>query len=279
MGSLWMLLASLAFAGMGVFAKLGAEHFSSTELVFYRSVVGVVVLGTLARWRGWPLATAHWRLHLGRGVSGVISLGLYFHCISRLPLATAVTLNYTSPLFLALISAVLLGERLHRPLVIAVLVSFAGVLLLLEPTLRRDQMGDGALGLASGLLAAVAYANVKQLGADGEPSWRVVFYFTALSTVVAGLTMALTGAHSVGLHNVWMLLGIGATATVGQFAMTRAYHTGRTLAAGALSYSTVVFSALLGLALWRERLGPEGWLGMALIITGGLLSLRSVSRP
>lgn len=279
MGALWMLVAGLAFAAMGVFARLAAaEHFSSAELVFYRSLVGIGTLGMLATARGWPIASPHWRLHLWRGLSGVVSLGLYFHCIARLPLATAVTLNYTSPLFLALLTTVLLHERFRGPLVGALALSFAGVILLLEPTLQRDQATDGLLGLASGLLAAVAYVNVKQLGATGEPSWRVVFYFAGLSTVLSGLWLLVAGFHAVTPANAWMLLGLGLTATVGQFTMTRAYHSGHTLVAGALSYSTVVFSALFGLTLWHERLAPLAWAGIALILAGGLLSLRIARR-
>jgi drug/metabolite transporter (DMT)-like permease len=276
MGSLWMLFASMAFAAMGVFAKLGAGHFSSLELVFYRSLFGVISLGGLARLRGWTLGSPHWRLHLTRGGFGVVSLGLYFHCIGRIPLATAVTLNYTSPLFLALITTVFMAEPLHWPLAAAATVSFLGVLLLLEPTLDRDQWIDGTLGLASGLLAAIAYASVKRLGASGEPSWRVVFHFTLLSTVVAGIGMALTEVHVVDAGNAWIILGIGLTATLGQFAMTRAYHTGDTLVVGALSFATVLFSALLGLGLWGETLRPGAWVGMALIVAGGLLSLRAM---
>ncbi len=278
MGALWMLAAGLAFATMGVFAKAGAPHFSSIELVFYRSVVGVVTLGAMARFRGWPLTTPHWRLHLQRGVSGVASLGLYFHCIGQMPLATAVTLNYTSPLFLALMTTLLLHQPFRGALTGAIVVSFAGLLLLLQPTLRDDQLVDAMLGLASGFLAALAYVNVTKLGATGEPSWRVVFYFTLLSTVLAGLAMPLTGVHPITLDNAWILLGVGATATVGQYAMTRAYHSGHTLVVGAFSYSTVVFSAALGLAFWSEALGHYGWLGMALIVAGGLLSLRARSR-
>lgn len=279
MGALWMLLAGAMFAMMGVFAKAGAPHFSSAELVFYRSLVGMVSMGALARWRGWPLGTTHWRLHFTRGTAGVISLGLYFYCIGHLPLATAVTLNYTSPLFLAVITAVLLHERFGRLLVLSLAIAFAGVILLLEPTLREDQFRFGVMGLGSGVLAAFAYANVKRLGATGEPSWRVVFYFTTLSTVAGGLWMLVAGASPVTRHNVWMLAGLGLTATVGQFAMTRAYLTGNTVVVGTLSYSTVIFSTIFGLVLWGEDLSTAAWLGIALIVAGGVISVPAARRP
>jgi drug/metabolite transporter (DMT)-like permease len=274
-----MLLAGVLFAAMGVFAKWGAAHFTSAELVFYRSLFGFVSLGLLARVRGWPLATPHWRLHLTRGVAGVVSLGLYFHCIAKLPLATAVTLNYTSPLFLALFTTVLLHERFHRPLVAAIGLSFAGVILLLEPTLREDQVRDGLLGLASGLLAAVAYLNVKQLGATGEPGWRVVYWFTVVSMVVSLAWVAATGFSPLTGPGAGLLVGLGVTATIAQYAMTLAYHKGHTLVVGAFAYSTVVFSALFGIVLWGEALGGIAWTGIAMILAGGVLSLRAAPRP
>ena len=279
LGALWMLLAGVLFAAMGVFAKLGAQWFGAADLVFWRSAIGLLVLALLARLKGWPLATPYWRLHLLRGLSGVVSLGLYFWCIARLPLATAVTLNYTSPLFLALFSALLLRERLRADRLRALCLAFAGVVLLLEPTVREDQWRDALLGLASGVLAAAAYLNVKRLGATGEPGWRVVFWFTAVSAAASGAWAAVSGFTPPTAANAWVLLGVGATATVAQLAMTRAYLTGNTLVVGAFAYSTVVFSTLFGMALWGERLAPVALAGMALIIAGGVLVLRGPSEP
>ncbi len=273
-----MLVAGVLFAAMGVFAKLGSAYFSSAELVFYRSVIGFAALTLLARAKGWPLGTPHWRLHLTRGAAGVVSLGLYFHCIAALPLATAVTLNYTSPLFLALLTTVLLQERLHWPLVSAIALSFAGVILLLEPTLHEEQLRDGLLGLASGALAAVAYLNVKQLGATGEPGWRVVFWFTVVSTSASAAWVAATGFSPITPHGAWLLAGIGVTATIAQYAMTLAYHTGHTLVVGAFAYSTVLFSTLFGILLWNDHLNPLAWTGIALIVAGGVLSLGASRR-
>jgi drug/metabolite transporter (DMT)-like permease len=271
-----MLVASALFATMGVFAKLGAQHFTAAELVFWRSALGLAGMWLLARVRGWPTRTPHVRRHFDRAASGVLSLGLYFWCISRLPLATAVTLNYTSPIFLALLAAWHRHERPSPVLMTAVGAGFAGLVLLLEPTLHADQWLDGLLGLASGALAALAYWNVKALGAAGEPPWRVVLYFTAFSTVAAALWMAVTGVfHPPDAQTAWLLAGLALTATVAQNAMTRAYHGGATLVVGALSFVTVIFSTLLGLALWGEALPPHAWWGIAFIIVGGIASLRA----
>ena len=278
MKSGWMVVAGFLFGCMGVFVKLGAQHFSSAELVFYRSLFGLLAIYLIVRVRRLPLATPYWKMHLWRGLSGFAALMLFFYAIGSLPLATAITLNYTSPLFLALFTTMILRERPHLPLTLAILLGFAGVALLLRPTLHQEQLVTGLMGLASGFLAGIAYLNVKQLGQMGEPSFRVVFYFTLLSTVGGGLWMMVHTFHAVTPLNFLLLLGLGVTATLAQLAMTRAYREGDTLVVGSLAYSTVVFASLWGIALWGEVLPVAGWLGILLIIVSGVAASRVVPR-
>jgi drug/metabolite transporter (DMT)-like permease len=108
----------------------------------------------------------------------------------------------------------------------------------------------------------------------GEPEWRVVFYFSLIAAASSGLIMLLGEIHPVTLHNLPVLLGLGGSATLAQLAMTRAFRTGKTLVVSGLSYSTVVFASLFGIILWGEALPLAGWIGMALIVAGGVLSLR-----
>ncbi len=273
-----MVVAGLLFGCMGVFVKLGAQYFSSAELVFYRSLFGLAVIFAIVSGRRLPLATDHLPTHLWRGLSGFLALMLFFYAIGQLPLATAVTLNYTSPLFLALLSTVVLKERPGRLLLSALLLGFAGVALLLRPTLHQDQMSAGVLGLASGFLAGVAYLNVKQLGLQGEPEWRVVFYFTLISTVGAGLWMLPHTFHPLSLHGFLLLLGLGTSATLAQLAMTRAYRLGQTLVVASLAYSAVLFASLLGIVVWHEVPPAGSWLAIAFIVASGVLSVGATPR-
>lgn len=274
-----MLVAGFLFGCMAVLVKLGAADFSSAELVFYRSLFGLLVIYGIVRVQRLPLATSHWKNHCWRGLSGLSALLMFFYCITQLPLATAVTLNYTSPLFLALLTTLILKERFHWSLAVAVALGFIGAMLLLRPTLQEDQWHAGLIGLASGFFAGIAYLNIKQLGKLGEPDWRVVFYFTLISTLGAGVWMLLGTFHPITPGNFLLLLGLGITATLAQLALTRAYRTGKTLVVGALAYSTVVFASLWGILLWGEVLPPSAWLGMGLIVASGLLSLKPGPMP
>lgn len=269
-----MLVAGFLFACMGVFVKLGEAHFSTGELVFYRSFIGLLVVFATLRHKRTPLATPHWRGHLWRGLSGTIAMMLFFYCIATLPLATAITLNYTSSLFLSALTVLVFKDRLHLPLTASLALGFAGVVLLLHPTLGREQFVSGLLGLLSGFLAGVALLNVRHLGRLGEPAVRVVFYFNVVATLFSGIWIAQGKVHPLALNDLPLLLGLGASATFAQIAMTHAYRIGQTQVVSTLSYSTIVFASLFGLLFWNELLSPGAWLGIALIIASGMLSLR-----
>ena len=176
-----MLLAGAAFALMGVLVKLGAQWFSSHELVFYRSLVALAVL-LLAiaprRGGGRHFMGAHTALHLRRGLIGFLALATFFYAVAHLPLSVAITLNYASPLFLALLMPWQLKERPGRAQYATVAVGFVGVALLLRPwDSAPNDLLAGLVGLVSGVLAAFAYIHVRRLGRLGEPEWRTVFWF------------------------------------------------------------------------------------------------------
>lgn len=269
MQSLWMVVASLLFACMGVCVKYAAQTHSAVEITFYRSFISLILMFGLVRLRGVPLATPHWRWQISRGVVGFVALFAYFYAITLLPLATAVTLNYTSAIFLAIYLA-LAGMRLRAGILGALLVGLLGVALLLRPTLGAEQLVGGLVGLGSGVLAGMAYFSVRELGERGEPEARTVFYFSLVSSVCGGGWLLFSELHAVDLHSGLLLLGVACFATVAQLAMTRAYTRGKTLMSAALAYSTVIFSSLFGALFWGEVLDGEAWFAIGLIILSGI---------
>jgi S-adenosylmethionine uptake transporter len=226
-------------------------------------------------WRhGGSLRTSVPSMHFWRSLSGVLALSLWFYAIARLPLATAMTLNYMSSVWMALFllggAIVAGGSRIDGRLIATVLVGFAGVALILRPTVDRDQLWYGLVGLASGMLSATAYLQVTALGRIGEPEYRVVFYFSLGGMVAGALTMFTGGASPHTWASLGLLLAVGLLATAAQLLMTRAYAIGKPLVNASLQYLGIVFAFLYGVILFDD---PVTWMaiaGMALIVAGGV---------
>lgn len=291
MQALWMLLGAAFFATMGVCVKFGSAHFNSAELVFYRGIVGLVFLGIIAKQKKVSLLTQYPGMHVWRSTIGVLSLSAWFYAIAELPLATAMTLNYMSSVWVAafLVGGTLMNWK-HQdghspwsqgPLALSVIAGFAGVVMMLRPTVEQNQIFAGLIGLLSGLAAAFAYMQVMALGRIGEPETRTVFYF-AIGTTVAGLIgMAFMGVSTWEWeHAVW-LVPVGVFASLGQLCMTRAYSKGATLVVANLQYSGIVFAALYSLLLFGDNIPFIGWAGMALIVLSGMTAtlLRARAAP
>ncbi|MDP3834428.1 MAG: DMT family transporter [Hydrogenophaga sp.] len=278
MQALWMLLASLFFATMGVCIKFASAHFNSFEIVCYRGLVGVVFLIGMTRLNGVSLRTRLPMMHVWRSIVGVISLTAWFYAIAALPLATAMTLNYMSSVWIAtfLLGGALLVQgrntpiRQQGPLFLTVLAGFGGVAMMLRPTLNDHQVLGALVGLLSGIFAAFAYLQVAALSRAGEPESRTVFYFSIGAVLAGALGMVFTGVSAWQWPSALWLLPIGLLAVLGQLCMTRAYSRGATMVVANLQYSGIVFAGLYGLVVFGDQLPLIGWLGMALIIVSGI---------
>ena len=227
-------------------------------------------------------------MHAWRSVIGVASLSAWFYAIAHLPLATAMTLNYMSGVWVAafLIGGTLVMGRLQDagkqgPIVLTVIAGFSGVVMILRPTIEQNQLFAGVIGLLSGLGAALAYMQVAALGRLGEPESRTVFYFSIGTTVVGGAAILFTGASTWTWPEALWLLPIGVLAALGQLCMTKAYSRGATLVVANLQYTGIVFAALYGLFLFGDQIPLIGWTGMALIIASGIAAtvLRNRTLP
>jgi len=284
----WMILASLFFATMSVCIKYAAPYFDTFELVFYRGLIGMAFMASLCKVQNVSLRTPVPMMHVWRSIVGVASLSAWFYAIAHLPLATAMTLNYMSGVWVA---AFLIGGTLvmgglqdankQGPMVLTVIAGFAGVVMILRPTIEQNQLFAGVIGLLSGIGAALAYMQVAALGRVGEPESRTVFYFSIGTTVVGGLAIVFTGSSAwTWPHALW-LLPIGVLAALGQLSMTKAYSRGSTLVVANLQYSGIVFAALYGLFLFGDQIPLIGWAGMLLIVASGIAAtaLRSRALP
>jgi S-adenosylmethionine uptake transporter len=285
MQSLWMLFASFMFSLMGVCVKLASTTSSTSEIVMCRGATGMVVILAMAQLRGLPLRTDFPWHHAWRGFVGVTALWLWFFSFPRLPLATAMTLNYMAPIWIAGIVFTLgwwhKQRRFEWGLAAAILTSFCGVALLLKPTIHADQWVGGLVALISGVVSAFAYLQVRKLGQLGEPEYRVVFYFSAagaLGGMLSGLIDSYVDTghvrllHALSAYDALLLIAIGISATIAQIAMTRAYRLGAMLVTANLQYSGIVFSSVWGILIWGDQIDLYGWLGIVIILGSGVVA-------
>ncbi len=283
-----MVLASFLFATMAVGIKFASNSFSTFELIFYRGIVSVIFMGIVVRARGASLRTPVPMMHLWRSTIGVLSLSSWFYAIAHLPLATAMTLNYMSGVWVAAFivgGALLYGQSEKQgPLLGTVMLGFVGVVMTLRPTIDHNQLFAGVIGLLSGMGAALAYMQVTALGKVGEPEERTVFYFSVGTTVVGMVGMffsEVTPWAEVRWQDAAWVVPIGILASLGQWSMTRAYRKGSTLVVASMQYSGIVFAVIFSLLIFGDKIAPMGWAGIAVIVTSGVLAtiLRSRAMP
>jgi drug/metabolite transporter (DMT)-like permease len=271
-GAAMVTLAALMFACMGASVKAVTVHLPNEMVVFFRSLFGLLVLVPWLAHSGMPgLATRRIREHLFRTLTGLAAMYCFFYTIAHMHLAEAMLLNFTAPLFIPFIALLWLGEPVTRAITWAVVIGFAGVALILKPGLALFTP-VALVGLASGALAAWAVVGVRRLS-DTEPTTRIVFYYSTISTAVAALPLLWAWQTPQPAH-LALLLATGAFATAGQLLMTRGYALGAAGRIGPFTYSAVIFAALIGWALWDEMPDPLSAGGVVLVSLAGILAVR-----
>ena len=271
--ALYAVTAELFFASMGAAIKLAASELPNEVVVFFRSAFGLLFLLPWLLRRGGPsLATRHLRWHVTRGLAGLAAMYCFFYALARIPLAEAVLMKLTAPLFLPIVAFMWLRERVSVAVGWAVAIGFVGVALVLRPGLR-ELSPVLLVALAGGAFAAVAKTGVRRLTRT-EPITRVVFYFALIATVVSAVPLAWSWVDPT--PRAWALLaGVGLLATGGQFFMTAAYGLAPAAQVGPFTYTSVLFATAYGWVFWGESVDVLTGLGALLVIASGLLTRRA----
>lgn len=275
-----MLVASVCFATMGALVKLAAPQANLAEIVLARGLVPALCLGVWAFSQGHSLRSPVARLHWRRSGFGITAMWCGFYATTHLPLATATTLMYTSPLFIALLLRYAYKHTSNRVQSLCILLGFAGVLMVLQPVINGNDLPIALVGLCAGMVSALAYMQLKSLGQVKEPEWRTVFYFAIMATLTSALWLVIseglgwTDSSSTNKNwSTWLaLLGLGLFGGAGNLALTRSFGSGSTWMSAALQYTTIVFSSLYGIALFDQHPNATTLLGMACIMGCGAAS-------
>lgn len=278
MQGLWMLVASLCFATMGLFIKLAtAQGAAIGDIILFRGAVPAIAIALWAVSTHRSLKSPASGLHMRRNLFGITAMWLGFYATTRLPLATAVTLMYTSPLFIALILRFYYHQKNSQIETLAIGLGFLGVIAVLRPVLDSDDLWVALGGLTGGAIAALAYLQLRSLGKMDEPEWRTVLYFAGTATL-SGLAVSTTLQSEV----IWLtdplsmatpyLMGIGFFGGAGNLALTRSFGSGSTWLSASLQYSTILVSTLYGVWVFGNIPSQSTWLGVILITGCGVTS-------
>lgn len=281
-GILLMLFASLSFAMMGGFAKVLTAVLPPVEITFFRNIAGVILVGATL-WKipldqkgGKPL------LLLFRGTMGFLALLAYFYIMAYIPLGEAVTYNKTSPIFVAIFAYLFLGEKLPKRALIAIILGFIGIILVAKPDGFSLDRYD-ALGIFSGIGAALAYTSIRELRTYYDTR-AIVLSFMGMGTIGPIILMSIAPFVDASPDNMlfapfvmpsqdqWlMVIAVGLFATISQLLMTKAYELTKAGIVGTISYSNIIFAVIIGTFLGDPI--PDSWtfLGIALVITSGIL--------
>lgn len=270
-----MIGASFCFALLGAIAKEASAVYDAYEIVFYRSLACTLWAWAELRLSGHTLRTSMPMEHATRSATGAVAMLLWFGALGGLPMATAVTLNLTSSVWMAgfaVCGGLLLGRGKIQPQLLgAVLFGFGGIALMLQPSIGRGQFWFGAAAAASGLLTAIASVTISALGRAGEPVSRIFFY-SSVGPAVAGAALAAmrSGFHEHTARSLAVLLALGIAASLSQTLKTRAFCTSATLLNAALQYLSIVFSFCAGVWLFGEPVTLSAISGMFLVVLAGV---------
>lgn len=271
LGALFAVLAAAAFALMAAGVKAASALVRTEVIVFFRSAVGLLVLlPWLVRHGTDAIRTRRPGGHLWRAAFGTCAMYAFFYALGHLHLAEAILLTYSTPLFIPFIAWAWIREPPPAAIFPAIALGFAGIVLIARPEAGLAVSPASLAGVLSGVCAAAAMVSIRRI-ADTEPAPRIVFWFSALSTLITAVPLA-WGVGPVPPGALAPLVGIGVLATAGQLCLTRAYALAPAARIGAFTYVAVVFGGLIGWALWQERPDAASLAGMALVIGCCLLA-------
>ena len=284
-GVKYMLVSSFLFAIMGAFAKLASGSMSSLEVVFFRNVFGVLIVGFAVFKAPMRHVGGHPWLLFFRGFMGFIALLAFFYNIAHIPLGDAMTFSKTSPIFTAIFAWIFLNEKLSTKGWLAVGIGFVGIIFITKPTGLTFSKYD-ILGIFSGIGAALAYTSVRELKKYYDTR-AIVLSFMLVGTIGPLVLLMLSpyvnapeldfvlGTFVLPEGVIWLyVIGMGVFATLAQLYMTKAYGESKAGIVGAVSYTNIVFSIGVGMLLGDSFPDIITIAGIVLIVSAGIMIAR-----
>ena len=277
-----MIIASFAFAAMGVFVKRLGKDFDTVEIVLFRNLFGVIFI-LFSIWQK-PLVQTGGKpvLLLFRGFIGTVALYAFAYNLVHMSLGEAFTFYQTSAFFIAFFSYFVLKEKLNTYSWIGLFLGFLGILVIFRPDIQLFSPNN-LMGLTNGLFSAAAYMAVSELKKHYDTrsivlsfmAWGILLPLISMSIghfyYSPTLSVVLSQAKMPEWKNAFDIICVGLCALAGQIYATRAYGLEKAGIVSAISYSNVVFSVIFGIFIGDKMPDALSFLGMFLIVLSGLI--------
>lgn len=266
----FMLLATLLFTCMNVLVKL-IPHIPAIEIIFFRSIISLVLSFAILQSQKVPVLGNNKTLLLLRGAAGALALVCYFITLQNIPLASAVTLQYLSPVFTTVLGIFLVKEKVKSLQFLFFGLAFAGVLLVKGFDPRVDTVYL-FLGIGAGFFAGLAYNIIRKLNTTEHPL-VIVFYFPLVTIPLTLLYVVSNWVQPQGIEWVYLLL-IGLLTQFAQYFMTMAYQQEELSKVASLNYIGIIYAIGFGYLVFDETFHPLTYVGMMLVLAGVILNLQ-----
>jgi len=270
-----MLLATFLFSLMNVCVKQ-VSHIPAVEIILFRSGISLLMSWVMLRRQQVSVWGTHYGLLLARGVAGAAALILFFITLQHIPLATAATIQYLSPIFTTILGVFIVKEKVKPWQWLCFLISFAGVLVIEGVDVRVSPLYLG-LGVASAFFSGVAYNMIRKLNTREHPL-VIVFYFPLVALPVSGLYSLFNWVQPQGLDWLYLVL-VGVLTQLAQYYMTMSYQAEEIAKVANLNYIGIIYALFFGFIFFGEVFSLGSYVGMALVLLGVILNIQYKNRP
>ncbi len=279
-----MLAGALISAMNGALTKILADEMSALEIVFFRNLLGIALILYSLKHTAPKLSGGRFYMLISRGVYGFLAMILFFYTITVIPLGEAITLNKTSPLFVSVLAYYLLKEHLSLNTIFALIIGFLGIILIVKPIGFSIDYAH-FLGILGGFFAASAYTTIKKIK-DIYDSRIIVLSFVGIGSIIPALCFLaapyVSAPESISFMfpvftmpdttYVWTLIVfMGIISTLSQWLLTKAYSFSNVSIIGVISYTNIPFAIGFGWMLGDALPDMYTYMGIGLIILGGIL--------
>lgn len=264
-----MLISAVAFTAMNIIVKY-LDHFSGAQLVLFRATGSLFFTFPFLLYHKIPLGGNQKRLLILRGLAGVTSMGLFFMSVSYLPVGSAVSLRYISPIFATVFAVLIVKEKVRPIQWLFFGIAFIGVLMVKGYNPDINSYGL-LLVLLSALFSGIVYVIINKIGHKDHPV-VVVNYFMCVSAILGGIASIFNWKTPMGIE--WpLLLSLGVFGYFGQLFMTKAFQSQATNKIVSLKYLEVLTTVIAGVILFGDRYPFLSILGTMMIVVGLILNI------